>query len=77
MSEAPLSSSQYLFLFQFLIVVPYHPAWVAVAQTINTYGTLIWNYNDLFIILVSDAVAQLFKQLNDKLDRAQLKASLR
>ncbi|KAJ1523414.1 hypothetical protein ONE63_001278 [Megalurothrips usitatus] len=58
---------------QMMFVVPYNPVIVLVEQTVNTTATFMWNYNDLFIMLISIAIAQWFKFLNTKLHQCPRK----
>ncbi|XP_034232225.1 gustatory receptor for sugar taste 64e-like [Thrips palmi] len=50
-----------------LLLFPYSPMLLVVIQALNTAATFMWNYNDLFIMLTSIAIAQRFKLLNQKL----------
>lgn len=47
--------------------MPYSPLLLFLIQSLNITATLMWNYNDLFIMLTSVAIAQRFKLLNRKL----------
>ncbi|KAE8744514.1 Gustatory receptor 31 [Frankliniella occidentalis] len=52
---------------QILLLIPYNPIVLLVCQLVNAIGTFMWNYNDMFVMLISVAIAQKFKLLNTKL----------
>lgn len=38
-----------------------------IAKGINVLATFMWNYTDLFLIIISIGLSSLFKQINDSL----------
>lgn len=48
------------------------PVWATVPFfLINIYATFVWNYIDIFIMMISMGLSELFKQLNSELEQAK------
>lgn len=46
-----------------------------IAKAINVVATFMWNYTDLFLIIISIGLSSLFKQINDSLEENKNKVS--
>jgi hypothetical protein len=66
----------YLSVFpEFFSVVDFNGYTAFIANIATMIGHMIWSFNDLFIIVISSALALRFKQITDRLYLDQKKVS--
>lgn len=57
-------------------IIDHIPVWATVPLFfINLHASFVWNYVDIFIMVISMGLSELFKQLNSELEQVRIKVN--